>query len=154
MELHPELPTAGGFCGAQGNVGGKILLESIWEDTTLALILVKISDCLSVSPPKLSLGVGKGPGRSALQSREACMNCPGELCSPFGYCNSAAEGEERAVQILSGLLIPFICRKLMGEWWNNGHVEAIQHQCWVISRDTELSSCCLSPGSPFGLWSP
>lgn len=85
MELQPELPTAGGFCGAQGNVGGKILLESIWEETTLALILVKISDWLSVSPPKLSPGVGKRPGRSALQSREACVNCLGELCSPFGY---------------------------------------------------------------------
>lgn len=115
-ELHPELPTAGGFCGAQGNVGGKILLESIWEETTLALILVKISDWLSVSPPKLSLGVGKRLGRSALQSREACVKCLGELCSPFGYCNSAAEGEEKAVQILSGLLIPFIFRKLMGKW--------------------------------------
>lgn len=116
MELHPELPAAGGFCGAQGNVGGKILLESIWEETTLALTLVKISDWLSVSPPKLSPGVGKRPGGSALQSREACVNCLGELCSPFGCCNSAVEGEERAVQILSGLLISFIFQKLMGEW--------------------------------------
>lgn len=116
MELHPELPAAGGFCGAQGNVGGKILLESIWEETTLALMLVKISDWLSVSPPKLSPGVGKRPGGSALQSREACVNCLGELCSPFGCCNSAVEGEERAVQILSGLLISFIFQKLMDEW--------------------------------------
>lgn len=116
MELHPELPAAGGFCGAQGNVGGKILLESIWEETTLALMLVKISDWLSVSPPKLSPGVGKRPGGSALQSRKACVNCLGELCSPFGCCNSAVEGEERAVQILSGLLISFIFQKLMGEW--------------------------------------
>lgn len=116
MELHPELPAAGGFCGAQGNVGGKILLESIWEETTFALMLVKISDWLSVSPPKLSPGVGKRPGGSALQSREACVNCLGELCSPFGCCNSAVEGEERAVQILSGLLISFIFQKLMGEW--------------------------------------
>lgn len=116
MELYPELPTARGFCGAQGNVGGKILLESIWEETTLALMLVKIADWLAVSPLKLSPGVGKRPGGSALQSREVCMNCLGELCSPFGYCNSAAEGEERAVQILSGLLIPFVFRKLMGEW--------------------------------------
>lgn len=115
MELHPELPAAGGFCGAQGNMGGKILLESIWEETTLALMLVKISDWLSVSPPKLSPGVGKRPGGSALQSREACVNCLGELCSPFGCCNSAVEGEERAVQILSGLLISFIFQKLMDE---------------------------------------
>lgn len=114
VELHRELPTAGGVCDAQRNVGGKILLESSWEETMVALMLIKISSWLPVSPLKLSTGGWERLGRSALQRREACV-CLGELCSPSGYCKSTAEGEERAVQILGGLLIPFAFRKLMGE---------------------------------------
>ena len=115
MELHRELPTAGGVCDAQRNVGGKILLESSRGETTVALMLIEISSWLPVSPLKLATGGWERPGRSAPQRWEACV-CLGELCSPSGYCKSTAEGEETAVQALSGLLIPFTFRKLVGEW--------------------------------------
>lgn len=77
MELRPEQPTAGGFCSAQGNAGGKILLESFGEETTLALILVKISDWLSVSPPKLSPGGWEETGKVSIAKSRSLHELPG-----------------------------------------------------------------------------
>lgn len=92
----------------------KILLESIWEEATLALMLVKISDWL-FPHRNYPRGLGRDrEGQHCKVGKPVC--CLGELCSPFGYCNSAAEGEERAVQLLSGLLVPFVFRRLMCEW--------------------------------------
>lgn len=70
MELHPELSAAGGFCAAQGNVGGK---NTSGEHLGRSYFGINAGENfrLAVSPPKLSPRVGKRPGRSALQSREA-----------------------------------------------------------------------------------
>lgn len=111
----------------------------------------QLAACFSVETIHRGLGETEKVSTAALGT----LHVPGwTLLTHQWGCKSATEGEETAVQIPGGLLVPFTLRELMGEWWNDAHVEEIQWQCWAIPRDTKLSSCYVWPESPFGLWSP